>query len=591
MSPPAAHLVHHAPPMPARHEYLPFLATLGLMVTSVPCSGCSDPGDGEALPLQSIDVIVDPAETPFLLDGALGEGQVALTFDDGPADPETTRAILRTLEKYGVKAVFFQVGIHAESHPEITREILLQGHALGSHSWDHANLTELPLEEAIDNIERGHRAVMQAADTGTSMPFFRFPFLESSEELRQAVQGMGLAAFHANIISEDHSTPDPDELLAKALAAVEAEQRGIILFHDIQPQTADMLDAFLHELEVRGYRTVVFRPRPTLASLAVRHDIRVGASFFWPDEYPDARYRETALREFNMFTIPAYLHEVQRERGQFDFSLPDQTADIVPPGARIRVHNLIWCDNLPEWIEQGEFTGAELEQILTEHVTTVVQHYESKYPGKVAAWDVVNEPLSWQGDTCPWNRIGLEAGRDQHEYIRIALKTARSLAPGATLYINDFGIEGMNEKSDRMFELVSRLLQEGIPLDGVGLESHFVIGSDELFGRMPPVDDVIDNMNRLGALGLEISITEADFSIRNEQVSPATLARQAEEYGKLMYACLAATGCKAFMTWGVGDQDSWINDFAPGWGAPLLFDSEYRPKPAYHAIAEELATF
>jgi endo-1,4-beta-xylanase len=562
----------------------------GLMVSTVAGWGCSDPGD-EAPGLESIEVIVDPGETPFVLDGALDEGEVALTFDDGPADPETTRAILRTLEKYGVKAVFFQVGIHAESHPEITREILLQGHSLGSHTWDHTNLTELPLDEAIDNIERGHLAVMQAADTGTSMPFFRFPFLDSSEELRQAVQGRGLAAFHANIISEDHITPEPDELLVKALAAVEAEQRGIILFHDIQPQTADMLDAFLHELQVRGYRTVVFRPRPTLASLAVRHDIRVGAEFFWPNAFPETRYRETALRELNIFTIPAYLHEVQRQQNQFDFSLPDQTADIAPPGSRIRVHNLIWCDNLPDWLEQGVFTGAELEKILIDHVTAVVQHYQTKYPGKVVAWDVVNEPLSWQGDTCPWNRIGLEAGLDQHEYIRIAFKTARSMAPEATLYINDFGIEGMSQKSDAMFELVSRLEEEGIPIDGVGLEAHFVIASDELFGRMPPVEDIIENMNRLAALGLETTITEADFSIPSAQISPATLAQQAEDYGSLMYACLAATGCKAFMTWGVGDADSWINDFAPGWGAPLLFDAAYNPKPAYEAIAQELARF
>jgi endo-1,4-beta-xylanase len=563
----------------------------GLMVSAVAAWGCSDLDGGDAPRLESIEVIVDPGETPFLLDGGLDEGEVALTFDDGPAGPETTRAILRTLEKYGVKAVFFQVGIHAESHPEITQEILRQGHSLGSHSWDHADLTGLPLDEAIDNIERGHLAVAQAADTGTSMPFFRFPFLAASEELRQAVRELGLASFHANIISEDHTTPDPDELLVKALAAVDAEKRGIILFHDIQPQTADMLDAFLHELQVRGYRTVVFRPRPTLASLAVRHGIRVGASFFWPDEFPDPRYRETALREFNIFTIPAYLHEIQRQRNQFDFSLPDQTADIAPPGSRIRVHNLIWCDSLPDWLEQGGFTGAELEAILIDHVTTVVQHYQAKYPGKVVAWDVVNEPLSWKGDTCPWNRIGLEAGLDQYEYIRIALETARAMAPEAKLYINDFGIEGMSDKSDAMFELVSRLQREGIPIDGVGLEAHFVVASDDLFGRMPPVEDIIDNMNRLAALGLETMITEADFSIRSSQVSPATLAQQAEDYRSLMHACLSAKGCKAFVTWGVGDKDSWINDFAPGWGAPLLFDSEYNPKAAYEALEQKLSSF
>ena len=235
----------------------------GLVVSFVAVWGCSGCSRDRARGLESIEVFVDPAKTHVLRGRDLDRGEIALTFDDGPADPETTRAILRTLDKYKVKAVFFQVGMHAERHPEVTQEILRQGHSLGSHSWDHADLTRLPLHQAKGNIERGHLAVMRAANTGALMPFFRFPFLESNAALRRAVRQMGLISFGMNMNSKDYDTPDPDELLVQALAEVDAEKRGIIVFHDIQPQTAKMLDAFLHELQARGYGTVVFRARPT----------------------------------------------------------------------------------------------------------------------------------------------------------------------------------------------------------------------------------------------------------------------------------------------------------------------------------------
>jgi peptidoglycan/xylan/chitin deacetylase (PgdA/CDA1 family) len=198
----------------------------------------------------SIEVVVEPGT--HLLHGDLPDHHLALTFDDGP-EPTLTRRILATLAKHGVQATFFEVGRNAEANPDVTREIAEQGHSLGSHSWDHADLSTLSLDDAIANAERGHVAITGAA------PFFRFPFFRSTDPLMTALHARGLSTFHANIVSEYHVTPDPDELLAKSLAAVEAEQRGIVIFHDIQSQTADMLDAFLDEIEARGYKTVVFR--------------------------------------------------------------------------------------------------------------------------------------------------------------------------------------------------------------------------------------------------------------------------------------------------------------------------------------------
>ena len=210
--------------------------------------------------LMSREVFVDPRAS-LAADGGLSDGEFALTFDDGPA-PHITRKILAILRAHEVKAVFFEVGLNAEAHPELTQQILKEGHSLGSHSWDHADLATLPLADAVENIERGHAAVLSAAGGRFSTPFFRFPGFSWTAQLLDAVQKLGLLPFQANIVTEDWMTPDPRELLKKALAMVDREKHGILLFHDIQPQTAEMLDAFLTELENRGSKSVVFRARP-----------------------------------------------------------------------------------------------------------------------------------------------------------------------------------------------------------------------------------------------------------------------------------------------------------------------------------------
>jgi endo-1,4-beta-xylanase len=330
-------------------------------------------------------------------------------------------------------------------------------------------------------------------------------------------------------------------------------------------------------------------PAPeTLAALARARGIRAGAFVWGLGEDQPAGMVETALREFDLFTLPAFFRIVEPERGAFDFRIPDGVVDRTPAAATFRVHGPVECDLLADWIEDGNFTAAELEAILIAHVTAVVQHYETTYPGRIAAYNVVNEPFSFTGDGCPWHSIGIEAGTGELEYIRIALRTARAAAPDTPLYLNDFHIEGLGEKSDRMYQLASELLAEGIPLDGIGLESHFAVDSSELFGPMPPVDEIVANIERLGALGLEVMISEADLSIRNADRSTETLDDQARDYRALMRACLSSSACVAFLTWGVGDADSWIPDAFPEWGAPLLFDEDYRPKPAYHAVMAEL---
>ncbi|MFH1690484.1 MAG: endo-1,4-beta-xylanase [Candidatus Eisenbacteria bacterium] len=555
-------------------------------------ASCPDNSGPEPTPpgqdWESIEQLVDPITTPVLTGDELEAGQVALTFDDGP-DPVTTLAILEILEAHGVRATFFQIGQHAEAYPEITEEIARRGHALGSHSWDHTDLAQLSLSDAVANLERGHAAVEEAAGVGAYLPFFRFPHLSSNDDLLEAAQRRGLVVFQANIINQDWMTQDVDELLDNALDAVEATGSGIVLFHEYQPQTVEMLDPFLDEIEARGYQTVVFQPRPSLASRARAHGIRIGTTLWFLDEATNAPYRETALREFNLYTLPAFFRIVQPERGRFDFTIPDDVADAALVPATFFVHSPVDCDLLPDWIEGADLSADELEQILIEHVSTVVEHYEAVYPGRILGYNIINEPFSYRGDACPWNRIGLESSDDELAYVAIALTAAREAGPDALLFINDFHIEGLGDRSDDMYELASELVADAVPLGGVGLQSHFMVDSDAYFGPMPAFEEITQNMARLNALGLVTIISEADFSIYNADLSAVTLEHQAQRFSDLMHVCLMAASCPAFLTWGVGDADSWIPETFEGWGSALLFDHQYQPKPAYHALMEELA--
>ena len=98
------------------------------------------------------------------------------------------------------------------------------------------------------------------------------------------------------------------------------------------------------------------------------------------------------------------------------------------------------------------------------HITTEVAHYK----GECYAWDVVNEPFNSDGSFVSdpfFNAMG-------SGYIADALRTAHAADPNAKLYLNDFNIEGMNAKSNAMFSLAQSLLAQGVPLNGIGFESH-----------------------------------------------------------------------------------------------------------------------
>ena len=187
----------------------------------------------------------------------LARGEIILTFDDGPS-AKTTPAILDILAKDCVQATFFMIGKHAEANPELAKRIREAGHSIGSHSYTHRELNHLASEDATQDIERGFAAVDKAAfGSASDRPhLFRFPGFKSTPELVAFVNSHhGLVVdrnFGANDWRGDPAQVEFDRLKER----LDKMGRGILILHDVQPETVKLLPMVIAELKARHMKIV-----------------------------------------------------------------------------------------------------------------------------------------------------------------------------------------------------------------------------------------------------------------------------------------------------------------------------------------------
>lgn len=263
---------------------------------------------------------------------------------------------------------------------------------------------------------------------------------------------------------------------------------------------------------------------------------------------------------------------VEPTRGTFNWSEADQIVAFARAhGQQVRGHTLVWHSQNPSWLTNGTWSAAQLSTLLQNHITTEV----SRYRGQVASWDVVNEPFNEDGTY----RSDLWYDNLGPSYIAQALTWARAADPDAKLYINDYNVEGVGAKSDALYNLVKSLKAQGVPIDGVGLQAHLILG------QVPAT--LRQNIQRFADLGVDVSVTELDVRMQLPSTA-AKLTQQAADYKAVFAACVAVARCAGVTVWGFTDSDSWIPDVFSGYGAATPYDENYAPKPAYYAIAEAL---
>jgi endo-1,4-beta-xylanase len=270
-------------------------------------------------------------------------------------------------------------------------------------------------------------------------------------------------------------------------------------------------------------------------------------------------------------------------------------------------HNLCWHTQTGAWVFQGTNGQPMTRELamarLKNHILTVAGHYK----GRVIGWDVVNEAIDdSRGGQTENLRNDAWARAIGPDFLTMAFKWAHEADPDAQLYYNDYNIDtdtnldrgtpSYTGKHASSMLLLKHLIADGAPINGVGIQGHW-----HLYTDIPAVEKAITDYE---SLGLKVSISELDVTATGGNsgafnagggggrggrggrggatISPEALQQQAVVYAKLfdIFNRHAKTVTRVTF-WGISDTRSWRNG-----QAALVFDSQYRPKPALQAILD-----
>ncbi|MEU5791568.1 endo-1,4-beta-xylanase [Micromonospora purpureochromogenes] len=276
----------------------------------------------------------------------------------------------------------------------------------------------------------------------------------------------------------------------------------------------------------------------------------------------DATYVGILNREFTSVTPENEMKwdATEPTQGQFTYATADRIVNHARTnGMQVRGHALAWHSQQPGWAQN--LSGSALRSAMVNHVTQVATYYR----GKIHSWDVVNEAFA-DGGTGTRRDSNLQ--RTGNDWIEVAFRAARAADPTAKLCYNDYNTDGQNAKSNAVYAMVQDFKARGVPIDCVGFQSHFNSAS-------PVPADYQANLQRFANLGVDVQITELDIE--------GSGSAQADNYARVVRACLAVSRCTGITVWGIRDTDSWRAS-----GTPLLFDGSGNKKPAYTATLDAL---
>jgi len=304
-----------------------------------------------------------------------------------------------------------------------------------------------------------------------------------------------------------------------------------------------------------------------------------------------AVYQQLFLAQCDIATPEVHMkwNSLSNQPGVYDFGNADKfVAFCATNHIKVRGHTLVWHDALPAWAA-AQITAGNGQAMMVDHIRKVAGHFA----GRLYSWDVVNEvldPGSHRPDglrDSPWLQ---NVGAD---YIEQAFRATAAADPHALLVWNENYLEVSNgfgsAKRTAMLNLLDGLLARGVPIHGIGLESHLrgeqasVLGdaSYEAF------------LGELGRRGMKIFITELDVQ---DAAFPADAGARDQAvagiYSRFLTASLRQPAVRGVVTWGLSDAFSWIAGYRPRKDGlpvrPLPFDANCQPKAAYYAIAETL---
>jgi endo-1,4-beta-xylanase len=273
------------------------------------------------------------------------------------------------------------------------------------------------------------------------------------------------------------------------------------------------------------------------------------------------------------------MNAVVQKNGTMRFNAIDQIMDFARENAlAVHGHTLVWYRHEPEYFTRLAGQPVAFARAYTHYISTIV----SRYRGKVRGWDVVNEPVLSDGSglrTSVWSdNLGII------DHMVKAFELAAQADPKAVLFLNEYDLEKLPGKRTTLMRLVEMLLKRGVPIGGIGTQSHLRIDL--------PAGAARTAMNDLATLGLPIHVSEFDISFGMKKIDLRPLAEkrrlQLERTKELADAffALPAKQRYAFTLWGIRDSDSYLRKppFNLADDEPLAFDASGAAKPIAQQI-------
>ncbi|ARD45930.1 endo-1,4-beta-xylanase [Colwellia sp. PAMC 21821] len=292
---------------------------------------------------------------------------------------------------------------------------------------------------------------------------------------------------------------------------------------------------------------------------------------------------------------------LQPEQGTFFYDDADALVQYAKDNSlTVHGHVLVWHSQIADWMQDFEGNEAQWITMMEEHATQVATHFEEAGDNDtVTSWDVVNEAFMENGeyrgaktttdsaDASVWyENIG-------EKFIPLAFKAARAADPDADLYYNDYNLIWNSDKLGAVIDMVEAMQADGVPIDGVGFQSHISVNSPDISTIKAQFQKVVDIRPKI-----KLKITELDVRMNNDNNTDFTTltAARAEEqkdyYHDIVeaYLDIVPEDQRGGITvWGIVDGDSWLQNFpAPTVEWPLLFNDDFTPKPALQGFANAL---
>ncbi|MEY4954084.1 MAG: hypothetical protein RI981_169 [Bacteroidota bacterium] len=292
----------------------------------------------------------------------------------------------------------------------------------------------------------------------------------------------------------------------------------------------------------------------------------------------NSEYLKIAQEEFTSVTAENHMKMmlIHPEENRFEFTLGDAIVQFAQGNKqRIHGHTLVWHNQVPKWMQAFTGDAKAWEDMLKNHIQTVVKHYK----GQVAGWDVVNESFLDDGSLRPtiWSK-------NIPDYIAKSFQWAHEADPEALLFYNDYGQDGNPKKMQAILDMVRELQARHIPIHGLGLQMHINI--------LAKNEDIRQVIEQSTATGLAIHFSELDVAVnpKNDSTFVYDDAAKAAQLEKLRlvfqaYRAIPKNQQYGITFWNVGDRDSWLRGyFKRPKEYPLLFDDDYNRKTIYTSL-------